>query len=290
MSVDHAEWLASIRAGVADAAPRAGAFARDVRVVLTTTSTSDDVARASGSGASEGCTVIAAMQTAGRGRRGATWESPAGAGLYLSTLLRPAQWHGAAQPGSASLVTMMAGATVAMAAADVGAVGVEVKWPNDVMVRSASSDGPAWRKLAGVLAEGVSVGGALETVVLGIGVNVADAPMPPAVAARRVTLTECVDRPPRVALVRALVTVLLTRLREGVDLLASGASARVLESWLQRSPSAVGTRVSWSHEGRTCEGVTAGIAADGALRVRRPGGEIQILHGGTLEWHLEARP
>lgn len=139
MSTDLATWLAAVRTGVAAAGVDAGAFGQHVSVLTTTGSTNDDVARAAFDGAPEGYTVIAGEQTAGRGRRGAAWHSPAARGLYLSTLLRPDRWTAVrtdpASPAS-TLVTLMAGVAVVSAIGDVcQSPATELKWPNDIMVR-----------------------------------------------------------------------------------------------------------------------------------------------------------
>lgn len=118
-----------------------------------------DLARA---GAPEGVVVVADYQTAGRGRRGRTWEAPPGGALLTSVLLRPPL---------APAQRWRVGAAMALAAADAcrtaGAAAV-IKWPNDLLVDGA--------KVAGVLAEADG-----EAVVVGIGINVAWAP--PAAAA-----------------------------------------------------------------------------------------------------------
>lgn len=111
-------------------------------------------------GAPEGLVAVAEHQTAGRGRLDRRWESPLGANLLTSFLLRPRC--------DARDVHLCSG-VVALAAADAcGAVaGVEpvLKWPNDLLVNGA--------KLAGVLAEVEFDGPRLAAVVLGIGLNVA---------------------------------------------------------------------------------------------------------------------
>ena len=118
-----------------------------------------DLAR---SGAPEGVVVVAGTQTAGRGRRGRTWEAAPGSSLLASVLLRPAlegrRLH-------------LAVAVVSLAAADACEAGAGfrpgLKWPNDLVVGD--------RKLAGVLAE---VEG--DAVVVGVGLNVSSsAPWPP---------------------------------------------------------------------------------------------------------------
>ena len=111
-------------------------------------------------GAPAGLVVVADHQTAGRGRLDRRWESPPGANLLASVLLRP-QCEG-------SDVHLCTGA-VALAAVDAcrEVAGAEpvLKWPNDLLV--------AGSKLAGVLAEAEFSGGTLAAVVVGIGVNVA---------------------------------------------------------------------------------------------------------------------
>ncbi len=111
-------------------------------------------------GAPEGLVVAADHQTAGRGRLDRRWESPPGANLLVSVLLRPA-----CAPEDLHLCT----AAVALAGADAcrEVAGVEpvLKWPNDLLVGED--------KLAGVLAEADFAGGHLDAVVVGIGCNVA---------------------------------------------------------------------------------------------------------------------
>ncbi len=70
-----------------------------------TGSTNDEAARLAEAGAPEGTTVVAAAQTAGRGRLGRSWFSPAGAGLYASVIIRDRR--------AAPLVTLAAGVALA---------------------------------------------------------------------------------------------------------------------------------------------------------------------------------
>jgi BirA family biotin operon repressor/biotin-[acetyl-CoA-carboxylase] ligase len=121
-----------------------------------------------GPGADEGAVAVCDVQTTGRGRRGRSWEAPAGTAILCSVVLKPPEER---TPAELSLV---GGLAVAEAVERALGLAVQVKWPNDVMVNR--------RKVAGVLAE--ASGGA---VVLGIGLNVnqtrealpADAATPP---------------------------------------------------------------------------------------------------------------
>jgi BirA family transcriptional regulator, biotin operon repressor / biotin---[acetyl-CoA-carboxylase] ligase len=102
---------------------------------------------------SEGALVLADHQTAGRGRLGRSWEAPAGTALLCSLLLKPPPQRHAPE------LSLVAGVAVADALERTLGLSVQIKWPNDVMLRR--------RKVAGCLAEARD-----GAVVLGIGVNV----------------------------------------------------------------------------------------------------------------------
>lgn len=120
-----------------------------------TGSTNADAAAAADAGAAEGLVVVAERQSAGRGRLGRVWESPAGAGLMVSVLLRPGV--PAARLG---WLPLLAGVALASAVGRLTGLPAGLKWPNDLLVRD--------RKCAGILAEG----GAGGMVVVGLGLNV----------------------------------------------------------------------------------------------------------------------
>lgn len=132
-------------------------------VVASTPSTNTDLANAAAQGAADRTVLIADEQTAGQGRRGRTWTSPPGSGLYVSVLFRPT----AVPPERLPWLTLIAGVALVRLAEAVG-VEATLKWPNDLLL------GPDRGKGAGVLAE-VSAGIA-QAVVLGIGLNVAPLP------------------------------------------------------------------------------------------------------------------
>ena len=100
--------------------------------------------------ASEGAVVIADAQTAGRGRRGRDWFSPAGSGLYISVVLAPGQSRHDGGARATRLVTLAAGVALAEAIGAATGLAVDVKWPNDLYL--------ARRKLAGILAEAAGGG------------------------------------------------------------------------------------------------------------------------------------
>ncbi len=134
-----------------------------IRVVEVTESTNDDAMHLGRAGAPHGSTVVARRQTLGRGRRGHVWVSPAG-GLYLSVLVRPQV------PREALAAISVATALGAFdACLSLGASGVALKWPNDLVV-PVGAENPFGAKLAGILVE-VGEGPEGAFAVCGIGVN-----------------------------------------------------------------------------------------------------------------------
>ena len=135
------------------------AFAVTVRKRVD--STNAEARRRALEGAAEGTVVVAEEQTAGKGRPGKTFFSPAATGLYLSIVLRPTL---AADRGQ--FITCAAAVACAQAIEQVTGAESLIKWVNDIYC-----DG---RKVAGILTEGVvdMESGRFEHAVLGIGVNV----------------------------------------------------------------------------------------------------------------------
>jgi BirA family biotin operon repressor/biotin-[acetyl-CoA-carboxylase] ligase len=226
-------------------------------------STNDEARRLAEAGAPEGTLVTAETQTAGRGRAGRSWQTPAGAALALSLVLRPAL-----KPAQAARLTMLAGLAVAGAVEGLVTRPVTLKWPNDVLVGGA--------KAGGILVESGLTGDKLDFVVVGIGLNVSFAPPPEAVQFPATALQEAGAAPvDRARLVRAVLeqierlSPLLTR--SGDDVLRERWAARL--AWLGENVTVSGPGVEWT-------GVAEGVDADGALLVRLAGGELrQVLAG-----------
>ena len=127
------------------------------------TASTNDVAREWAlAGAPDGAVVVAARQTRGRGRRERTWDSPAGAGLYASFVLRP---EGPAD--QAPNLAIVAGMAAFRALEKAGVKDLSIKWPNDVLAGG--------QKICGVLVEPRLGAGRIEFAVVGIGINVGQA-------------------------------------------------------------------------------------------------------------------
>ena len=167
---------------------------RRVAVWNRVTSTNDLAARAGASASNDGLVVLAEEQTAGRGRRGRSWTSPARSSILMSVLLFPPPHLAPAAPesalGCAWLTALGAVATAEVVAAATGR-DATIKWPNDVRVNG--------RKIAGILVERALVPPASDGrvspaassdptargVVVGIGLNVNHRAQRPSRRARR---------------------------------------------------------------------------------------------------------
>lgn len=229
-------------------------------VYLPETGSTNDVVRAEArAGAPEGLVVIADRQTAGRGRRGRAWDSPAGLGLWFSVLLRPTF-----PARQAPLLALMAAAAVRDAVAATAGVPVLVKWPNDVV----SQDG---RKLSGILVEMEADGDFIRHCVVGIGVNVNQAleDFPPEVRETATSLGLLAGGPvARVPLLQAILAGLEARYRR---VLADGFGA-VLDE-VRRHSATLGRDVQVVETGgQAWDGRAVAILDDGALLVEPAGG------------------
>ncbi len=209
--------------------------------------------------------VLAAdRQTAGRGRRGRTWQSWPGAGLTFSVLWR---FTPSAQlPAGLSLVV---GLAVARALEELGVDGVQLKWPNDVLIHG--------RKLAGILVELSSGRGrGPAAAVIGIGINLR---LPDAAAVDYPTgvtdLTACLPSPPGPNRLLALV---LQHLHGLLGLYASAGFTALRGAWQQRNAFA-DLPVRIVGEAEALAGICAGVDDDGALLLQTPDGLVRVLSG-----------
>ena len=262
-----------------DISDRLRPFTQRLSYFDAVSSTNDVAMELLASGAPEGTTVLAARQTAGRGRRGRIWFSPAGAGLYVSVVLRDVR--------SAS-VTLLAGVAAAEGIRAATRVPVELEWPNDLVVASTHQepDGAQRSKVGGILSEGSPGDSGGAGVVVGIGVNVASIAYPTEIASRASSLEALAD----LAVDRATVLVeLLASLSTWRQRYAVDGGVTMLDRWRALSPSSAGARVAWTATTGERRGVTDGIEADGALRVRSDG-QLERIVGGTLTWLRDPAP
>ena len=209
-------------------------------------STSDSCILRAKDGAAEGLAILALRQTAGRGSRGRQWQAPAG-NLNLSVLLRPAL--SMAQSSIFPLLTgvAVADAVAAFLPADTAPV---LKWPNDVLLGGA--------KLAGILIDAAPKGNSADWLVIGIGINLAEAPELPGRCTTTLAQFGGHAKPPEAA------QMVLHYLAFWLDVLESSGVAPILDAWQQRGHP-IGTELKLTGIADQVSGRFAGLSATGEL-------------------------
>lgn len=152
--------------------------------VYDTVSSTSDLARAHALQGGGTAVFIAEQQTAGRGRRGRSFASPRGGGIYMSLLFTPS--HTAR---SGVLFTTGAAVATCRAVEDVTGICPEIKWVNDLRLGG--------KKLCGILTEGSidPESGAFTYAVIGVGINVRSVSLPPEVEAIATALDRHTEQP-----------------------------------------------------------------------------------------------
>lgn len=237
----------------------------DVRIFPVVASTNETVRELAVAGAPGGTVVVADEQTAGRGRHGRSWSSPAGAGFYGSLLLRPEL-----EARQVQALTFVAALAVAEMLGELGVTNVELKWPNDVLVNG--------RKICGILCEAAFVEQRVAWAVVGIGVNLTNDAVP---TAPLVSATSLAEVGARASSVDVLGPLLEAFGRWYVALLEDGPPG-VLERWASLAPSATGAEVTVDDGRESYPATTDGLTADGHLRVRRPDGSFVELSAADV--------
>jgi len=214
--------------------------------------------------------IVAARQSAGRGRQGRKWASDAGNlhATLLVTLPAPA--------GIAAQTSFVAALAVHdMAAGVLGAPQkLALKWPNDVLLDGA--------KLSGILIETVARDGpGATTLAIGIGINLASAPGHTRYGATSLA-AHGAPVAPDIAFAR-LAAAMAARLAEWND---GAGFAFIRRDWTARA-AGLGRQASVTIGERTVTGKFAGLARDGALLLSGAGGQLHAIHAGEVSLALE---
>ena len=141
-SLMHTEWVA-----------------REVLYFDTIDSTNTKAQELAEKGYPSGTLVVADKQESGKGRRGRSWVSPSGTGIFMTLMIKPD-----INPNNASMLTLVAALAVAKAITSVTGEEALIKWPNDIVVNG--------KKVCGILTEMNAQFDYINHIVVGIGINV----------------------------------------------------------------------------------------------------------------------
>lgn len=229
-------------------------------------STNTEAAHQAKRGANEGLCVVAKQQTAGRGRHGRVWISPANAGLYFSIVLHPK-----IETHLLPLLTLMSANAVFDVLQKLYGLKPDIKWANDVLVND--------KKICGILAEMAETKVGL-AVIVGIGINLQSANFPPELREIATSIEAETTQTPNLD---DLLQTLTQKLASYYQILHSENGAKqIRQAWTRRSSYAFGQEVSVILENETVFGTTRGIEQNGALRVETEKGEIKIIQAGDV--------
>ncbi len=230
-----------------------------LRTVAETGSTNEDMKLLAREGAAEGLWLRAERQSAGRGRMGRGWEGATG-NLFASTLVRILPQD----PPASTLALATAVAAHRALEEFLGTGRVTIKWPNDIMAGEA--------KLCGILMEREG-----DAVVIGIGVNVVDAPRVPG---REITCLHALgaagcDAPAVLEAIARCFSEELVRWR-------TYGCETTIRAWLGRAHPP-GTPITVHlPAGETLTGTFGTLAPDGAFILRLAGGGERAIHSGEI--------
>lgn len=133
--------------------------AKEVLYFDTIDSTNTKAQELAEKGYPSGTLVVADKQESGKGRRGRSWVSPSGTGIFMTLMIKPD-----INPNNASMLTLVAALAVAKAITSVTGEEALIKWPNDIVVNG--------KKVCGILTEMNAQFDYINHIVVGIGINV----------------------------------------------------------------------------------------------------------------------
>lgn len=133
--------------------------AKEVLYFDTIDSTNTKAQELAEKGYPSGTLVVADKQESGKGRRGRSWVSPSGTGIFMTLMIKPD-----INPNNASMLTLLAALAVAKAITSVTGEEALIKWPNDIVVNG--------KKVCGILTEMNAQFDYINHIVVGIGINV----------------------------------------------------------------------------------------------------------------------
>ena len=230
-------------------------------------STNDELRRMAKSGAPHGTVLIAGHQTDGHGRRGRSFHSPAGSGIYMSVLLRPAC-------APTELMHLTCATAVAMCDAVENAVGFRpgIKWTNDLVWEK--------RKIGGILTElAFTNHGTVDYAIIGIGINCSqkESDFPDDIRSIAASLAMCSDENINTAAVAAAmiqaIQIMDQQLLSGKDKILSQYRCDCIT---------LGQEIVLLRGEEKRYGIARDIDPDGGLVVEFQSGTLEVVSSGEV--------
>ncbi len=231
-----------------------------------TGSTNIDAKRLGEEGADHGTVVVADKQNAGRGRRGRTWQSPAGKDIYFTILLRPRFL-----PDKAAGLTLVMALSVAQAVERICGLQAGIKWPNDVVMNG--------KKICGILTEMNVETDYIQHVVIGVGINVNLDEMPGEISR---TATSILLESGKETARAELLQEVLARFEENYGIYERKLDLRDMLGEYNGHLVNMGKQVKVLDPKGEFEGIARGIDASGELLVETQDGKTVKVYAGEV--------
>lgn len=231
-----------------------------------TDSTNTEARRQAEKGALDGTLVVAERQTAGKGRRGRHWTSPAGTGIWMSLVLKPKL-----EPSCAPMLTLLAGLAVSVGIEDYCGLKTQIKWPNDLTLEG--------KKICGILTEMSADMEMIQYVVVGIGINVNIEEFPEEIAGTATSLyLETGKKFKRSGMIACIVK----RIEEYYEKFLPMADLSCIQEDYEERLVNLNREVLVLAPKGEYKGICKGINKTGELLVEREGGSISQVMSGEV--------
>jgi BirA family transcriptional regulator, biotin operon repressor / biotin---[acetyl-CoA-carboxylase] ligase len=217
-------------------------------------------------GAPEGCLVIAEEQANGKGRLGRAWHSPKGTGIWMSLILRPN-----IPPQQAPQLTLLAAVSVVQAITRVTGLNSEIKWPNDVLIKG--------KKVVGILTELQAESDRVNSVIIGMGINVNTDYFPTEISNTATSLKLQADKEVNRA---SLVKAILEEMEKLYDAYLKEGFPIIKLLW-ESYASSLGKMITARTLKGQLYGLAKGIALDGALILEDESGHTHYIYSADID-------
>ncbi len=232
-----------------------------------TDSTNTQAKKLAEEGAPEGTVVITEKQTHGRGRKGRSWLSPDGDGIYMSVILRPDL-----PPFEAPRITLLTAVALAEALITETGMSLRIKWPNDILING--------KKIAGILTEISSEMDAIDYVVVGLGLNVNTPHENFTHELKNQSTSVYIETGTVFSRVR-LIQAFLHWFEKYYDILLTSGFSSIIKRW-RTLADIIGRNIKVDSIGKSYSGEVVDINDDGVLMLKDDKGNIHRIISGDV--------
>ena len=239
---------------------------RDVLYLDETDSTNVQAKKLGEAEGTHGTLIVSDRQTAGKGRRGRGWDSPSGASIYMSILLRPD-----ILPDKAPMLTLVMALAVVRAVREITGEEAGIKWPNDIVLNK--------KKICGILTEMSAEIDYINHVVIGVGINVNTEDFPEEI---KKTATSLFIETGKKWKRSEFIAAAMKYFEEYYEIFLKTQNLKMLQEIYNGFLVNKDAQVRVLEPGNEFDGCALGINETGELLVRKSDGEITKIYAGEV--------